>query len=96
MRKSALPQANEGAFIVSSSRAIKDDDSRPTLLCLVFEAGISTITNDFKCTGEYPNETLHEPMEFIVAVDGVQPPGKKKMSAGGAGIAIIREPHSHR
>jgi len=91
--KSALSQANEGAFIVSSSKAIKDDDSDPP--CYAAKQEYLTISSNFKCTGEYPNETLHEPMEFIVAADGVQPPGKKKMSAGGAGIAIIREPHSH-
>ncbi len=90
---SALSQANEGAFIISTSRAIKDDETDPP--CYAAKQEYLKISKNFRCTGEYPNETTHEPMEFTIAVDGIQPPGKKKMSAGGAGIAIISEPHSH-
>lgn len=91
--KSALSQANVGAYIVSSSKAIKDDDSDPPSYAAKQE--YLTISKNFMCTGEYPNETSHEPLEFIVASDGVQPPGKKKASASVAGIAMAKEPLSH-
>lgn len=91
--KSALSQANSGAYIVSSSKAIKDDGSDPPSYAAKEE--YLTISKNFKCTGEHPNETSHEPLEFIVAADGPQPPGKKKTSASVAGIAMAREPLSH-
>lgn len=91
--KSALSQANEGAFIISTSKAIKDDETDPP--CYAAKQEYLTISKNFRCTGEYPNETTHEPMEFIIAVDGPQPPGKKKMSVAAASISITREPRSH-
>lgn len=91
--KSALSQANEGAIIVSSSKAIKDDDSDPP--CYAAKQEYLTISKNFKCTGEYPNEASHEPMEFIIATDGVQPPGKKKASMAAAGISIASESLYH-
>lgn len=91
--KSALSQANEGAFIISTSKAIKDDETDPP--CYSAKQEYLTISNNFRCTGEYPNETTHEPMEFIIAVDGAQPPSKKKMSVAAASISITREPRSH-
>lgn len=84
--KKALSQTNEGAIIVSSSKAIKDDDSDPPSYAAKQE--YLTISKNFKCTGEYPNETSHEPMEFIIAADGPQAPGKKKSSVEASGISI--------
>ncbi|MDD2466774.1 MAG: metallohydrolase [Desulfobulbus sp.] len=91
--KSALSQANYGAYIVSSSKAIKDDSSDPPSYAAKQE--YLTISKNFQCTGEYPNETSHEPLEFIVAADGPQPPSKKKASASVAAVAMAREPLSH-
>lgn len=91
--KSALSQANEGAIIVSSSKAIKDDDSDPP--CYAAKQEYLTISKGFKCTGEYPNETTHEPMEFIIAADGVQPPGKKKASVEASGISVASSSFYH-
>ncbi len=91
--KSALSQANSGAYIVSSSKAIKDDDSDPP--CYAAKQEYLTITKNFKCTGEYPNTTTHEPYEFIVAADGPQPPGNKKASVAAAAVSVAREPLSH-
>lgn len=91
--KNALSQANEGAFIVSSSKVIKDDDSDPPSFAAKQE--YLSISNNFNCTGEYPNETSHEPMEFIIAVDGPRAPGKKRVSVAAAGIATAKEPHYH-
>lgn len=91
--KKALSQANKGAIIVSSSKAIKDDDSDPPSYAAKQE--YLTISKNFKCTGEYPNETTHEPMEFIIAADGVQPPGKKKASVEASGISVASNPFYH-
>jgi len=91
--KSALSQANNGAIIVSSSKAIKDDDSDPPSYAAKQE--YLTISKSFKCTGEYPNETSHEPMEFTVAVDGPQAPSKKKASVAVAALATAKQPHYH-
>lgn len=91
--KLALSQANEGAIIVSSSKAIKDDNSDPPSYAAKQE--YLSIATNFKCTGEYPNETSHEPMEFIIAADGPQAPSKKKASVAAAAIATAREPHYH-
>jgi len=91
--KNALSQANEGAFIVSSSKAIKDDETDPP--CHAAKEEYLTITSNFECTGEYPNEKSHEPLEFLIAADGPQPPGKKKATPKVAAIAVAREPLSH-
>lgn len=91
--KKALSQANKGAIIVSSSKAIKDDDSDPPSYAAKQE--YLTISKNFKCTGEYPNETSHEPMEFIIAADGPQAPGKKKTSVEASGIAIASSSFYH-
>lgn len=91
--KSALSQANYGAYIVSGSKAIKNDNSDPPSYAAKQE--YMSISKNFMCTGEYPNETAHEPLEFIVAADGPQPPGKKKASASVAGIVMAKEPLSH-
>ena len=91
--KSALAQAIEGAFIISSSKPIKDDDTDPP--CYASKQEYLTISKNFQCTSEYPSEKSHEPYEFIIAADGPQPPGKKKASVSMAAIAMSREPHSH-
>lgn len=91
--KSALSQANFGAYIVSSSKAIKDDGADPPSHAAKKE--YLTISKNFMCTGEHPNETSHEPLVFVVSADGVQPPGKKKASASVAGLAMAMEPLSH-
>ncbi|MBJ6724190.1 ComEC/Rec2 family competence protein [Geomesophilobacter sediminis] len=92
--KSALSQANFGAYIMSSSKAIKDDDTDPP--CHAAKKEYLTISKNFKCTGEYPNTTTtHEPFEFIIAADGPQPPGNKKASVAAAAVSMAREPLSH-
>jgi len=91
--KAALSQTNYGAYIVSSSNAIKDDDSDPPSYAAKQE--YLTISKNFKCTSEYPNESYHEPLEFIVAADGPQPPGNKKASKSAAAITMAKEPLGH-
>jgi hypothetical protein len=91
--KSALSQANTGAYIVSSSKAIKDDGSDPPSYAAKQE--YLSISNYFMCTGEYPKETFHEPLEFVVTADGPQPPGNKKVPKSAAAFGMAREPLSH-
>jgi hypothetical protein len=91
--KNALSQANEGAFIISSSKAIKDDETDPP--CHAAKLEYLKISKNFECTGEFPTEKSHEPLEFLIAADGPQPPGKKKATPKVAAIAVAREPLSH-
>ncbi len=91
--KSALSQANEGAIIVSSSKAIKDDGSDPPSYAAKQE--YLSISKNFKCTEEYPNETSHEPMEFIIAADGPQAPREKRSPVEASGISIASSPLYH-
>lgn len=96
--KAALSQTVEGAFIVSSSVAIKDDTADPPCVGAKREY-ISIVGDDkerFFCTGEYPNEKNNEPLEFTVTDEGPQPPAKKKGPfIASAGIATSREPLGH-
>lgn len=91
--KSALSQANTGAYIISSSKAIKDDDSDPPSFAAKQE--YLSISKNFMCTGEYPKETSHEPLEFVVTADGPQAPGNKKASKSAAAFGMARETLSH-
>lgn len=91
--KSALSQANEGAFIVSSSQAIKDDDTDPP--CHAAKQEYLTITKNFICTGEHPTEKTHEPLEFTIAADGPQPPAKKKASIAASAVSVASTPLHH-
>jgi len=64
--RKALEQAHYGAFIVSSSKPIADDDSDPPCIrakreyrsILLGHSGI------FKCTGEEPTKSKPAPLEF--------------------------------
>jgi len=91
--KAALAQANFGAYIMSSSKSIKDDDTDPP--CHAAKKEYLTISKNFQCTSDYPNTTTHEPFEFIIAADGPQPPGNKKATVSAAAVSMAREPLSH-
>lgn len=94
----ALSQTRDGAVIVASCKAIKDDDCDPPsyrakkeYVAIVEKAGGS-----FLCTGEYPSESAVEPLVFTVTSDGLSMPGKKEAGAKAAGImsgAITPLPH---
>lgn len=69
--KSALAQAKNGAFIVSSSKPVVDDDNDPPCIRakreyrnIVYPSGL------FKCTGEEPNRRKPEPLEFETTNSG--------------------------
>ncbi len=63
--RSALAQANDDAFIVSSSKPVVDDDNDPP--CIRAKREYSSIlgsTGIFKCTGEEPTRKKPEPIVF--------------------------------
>ena len=91
--KSALSQANEGAIIISSSQAIKDNDTDPP--CHAAKQEYLTISKNFICTGEHPTEKAHEPLELTIAADGPQPPAKKKASIVASGLSVASTPLHH-
>jgi hypothetical protein len=97
--KLALSQARDGAFIVSSSKPIKDDKNDPPCwgakmeYLSILEAG----DDNFYCTGEHPNEEAPEPLTFKISKEGPQPPSKKSESITGAAVAAgsTKEPRYH-
>lgn len=96
---SALSQATTGAFIISSSEPIKDDDNDPP--CIGAKKEYEKIINnedikgDFFCTGEYPDDENAEPLEFTITSEGPQAPAKKKRSISVVGIKTSKEPLYH-
>ena len=63
--RKALEQAHYGAFIVSSSKPITDDDSDPP--CIRAKREYRSILGNsgiFKCTGEEPTKSKPAPLEF--------------------------------
>lgn len=92
--KSALSQANDGAFIVSSSIPIKNDTIDPP--CVGAKKEYKTIADKFYCTGEHPDEKKNEPLEFTVTSEGPQPPAYQKGPyISSAGLSATREPLGH-
>jgi hypothetical protein len=97
--KLALSQARDGAFIVSSSKPIKDDKNDPPCwgakmeYLTILESG----NDKFYCTGEHPNEEAPEPLTFKISKEGPQPPSKKSESITGAAVAVgsTKEPRYH-
>ncbi|HOV88272.1 MAG TPA: hypothetical protein PLM79_18090 [Syntrophobacteraceae bacterium] len=97
--KSALSQARDGAYIVSSSKPIKDDDSDPPCWGAKQEylSILKGVKGEFFCTGEYPDEEEQEPLQFKVFKEGPQPPAKKSAPVEGASVlsGSIRKPLTH-
>jgi hypothetical protein len=64
--RNALGQARRGAFIVASSRAIKDDENDPPCIRAKREyVGIAgEAKGSFTCVGEYPSWKAPEILEF--------------------------------
>lgn len=69
--RSALAQANDDAFIVSSSKPVVDDDNDPPCIRAKREyKSILGSTGIFKCTGEEPTRKKPEPVVFQGAGSG--------------------------
>lgn len=86
--RKALSQANQGAFIVASSKPIVDDANDPPCIRAKEEYVdiLSSKSGTFYCTGEYPKKSAVEPLEFTVGQWGLTPPAKKDGGAKAAGI----------
>lgn len=96
--RSALSQVRSGGFIVASSKPIKDDDNDPPCIRAKEEYGaiLKGVGGTFYCTGEYPKESLVEPLEFTVGKSGLTPPAKKDSGAKAASvITAARTPMPH-
>lgn len=97
--KSALAQTCDGAFIIASSKPIKDDANDPPCWGAKQEylKVLKKVNGEFYCTGEYPNKEKPEPLSFQITKDGPQPPSKKSASLMGPAIITgsTREPVYH-
>jgi len=97
--KSALSQARDGAFIVSSSKPIKDDKNDPPCWGAKKEylSILKPVKGNFYCTGEHPNKEKPEPLTFKVSKEGPQPSSKKSVSITGPAVAAgsTKEPRHH-
>lgn len=70
---SALSQKRSGARIVSSSKAIKDDENDPPCIGAknVYREIVEDAGGIFHCTSEHPSEQNPEPLEFEVGKYGI-------------------------
>lgn len=69
--KKALEQAKDGAFIISSSKPIADDDNDPPCIRAKREyRSILGSSGIFKCTGEEPTKANPSPLEIETAGRG--------------------------
>ncbi len=95
--KSALSQCKAGAFIVSSSKPIKDDESDPPCWGAKQEYLdiLRQAKGQFYCTGEYPTEKNPEPLTVVATKEGFQPPSKKSASMSAIIAGSTREHHGH-
>ena len=97
--KLALSQARDGAFIVSSSKPIKDDKNDPPCWGAKMEylSILESGNGKFYCTGEHPNEEAPAPLTFKISNEGPQPPSKKSESITGTAVAAgsTKEPRYH-
>ena len=97
--KLALSQAREGAFIVSSSKPIKDDKSDPPCWGAKMEylSILDSVGGKCYCTCEHPNEEAPEPLTFKISKEGPQPPSKKSVPITGAAVTAgsTKEPRYH-
>lgn len=97
--KSALSQVRDGAFIVSSSKPIKDDKSDPPCWGAKMEylSILESVDGKFYCTGEHPNEEAPEPLTFKISKEGPQPPSKKSELITGVAVGArsTKEPGYH-
>lgn len=66
-----LDQKRQGAYIIASSKPIKDDDDNPPSY-RAKELYVDVVGEDrFLCTGEHPNEKNPEPIYFTLSKNGL-------------------------
>jgi hypothetical protein len=96
--RKALSQARSGAYIIASSKPIKDDDVDPPCIRAKREYVDIAASADgrFMCTGEYPSESDPQALELTVTIDGVQPPQKtEKQAKQASALGAVARPLGH-
>jgi len=83
-----LKQKNAGAFVVASSKPIKNNDDNPPSYKAKGEYTIIVGKLCFLCTGEHPSEKKPEPITFLVTENGPQKKDPPKSQEGQSKIAI--------
>ncbi|MCK4765307.1 MAG: hypothetical protein KAW12_24110 [Candidatus Aminicenantes bacterium] len=78
--ESALSQAKEGAYIISSSKPIKNNDDDPPSFAAKKEYLVIVKKKHFLCTEEYPKEGDVEPIVLKLTSFGPQLKGQKSKS----------------
>lgn len=94
----ALGQAKNCAFVVASSKPVKDDDCDPPCIRAKREYAsiLRPVEGTFFCTGEYPNEKQPKTLTFAITKYGVQEPTKTEASAkAAAAIGSVSTPRPH-
>ncbi len=76
--KKALSQARNGAFLIASSKPIKEKDADPPALKAKeeYEQIAKSANGRFICVGENPNETKPEILEVLVEKEGARTENK--------------------
>ena len=78
--KNALSQKKEGAYIISSSKPIKDDDNDPPSHAAKKEYEAFVTKKHFLCTAEEPSEKKPKPIVFNLTKSGPQRKSSKAKS----------------
>jgi hypothetical protein len=96
--RKALGQTRRGAFLVTSSRAIKDDENDPP--CIRAKREYVSIANEAKgsfiCVGEYPSEKASEILEFEIVDVGPRIKSRPMKAAAVVGAGSVgRSPLGH-
>lgn len=83
--RSALGQAQSGAYVVASSKPIKDDDADPPCIRAKreYKSILKDVNGTFKCLGELSGD---DPLEFEITNDG---PKEKARASAIAKPAIV-------
>jgi len=92
----ALSQCKVGAFIISQSKIINDDDSDPPSYAAKQEYVEVVSEKQFLCTNEYPLKDKPEPIEFYLTANGPQLRGvKEKSKLAVAALSSTHESYPH-
>ena len=94
--KDALSQKKDGAFIVSQSKVVKDDNDDPPSKAAKDEYIKIVGNKQFLCTNEHPKPDKPEPIVFNLTGDGPQKKGvpeKSKLSV--AALSATKEAYPH-
>ena len=97
--KKALSHIIEGGFIISSSKAIRNDKNDPPSYAAKKEYLSVVDPKHFLCTGEYPKENQLEPIIINLTTSGPQeksPKSKSKISNASSASTGQAFPHGTR